>query len=235
MADSRYVYFFFRTDHVNIMEGFTTKLEVMGALRSDPNKQENVTGLMDFTIKMSEKGELKPSHIEIVDQTSTYVEVKGTGPGALPASLIAKPRKDKVEELPKMKATAKLFVDESDLLIYAPDGNVYWLKTEEWMKATKYPVTAKELEVLRPLLENEAVVANIPHTAGQAPQGRPNHAGGSSPKGEAGPPAEPVTCFLLNLNSILLSYSPHKGLAPRQQDASPFVNPPKSAPSGRKP
>ncbi|MCP3144106.1 hypothetical protein [Pyxidicoccus xibeiensis] len=221
-SDREYVYLFIQPNDVNVLEGFTTDLAVMGVPRDAPNQPENVTRYVDLKAVAEPAGEKdRRCKVKIVGRNAddTAFVVKGAKPRADPAELIATPVKD--SPLPAhLEARAKVWVDESDLLVYAPDGRIYWLHTKKWMKAKSFdPKDLKDLKKLSkavlPLLKNEAVVANIPHSA-SATEGEGT--------GEVAPAAgaEPVTCFLLNLNSILMSYSPSKTLPPGHQDASPL-------------
>jgi hypothetical protein len=226
-SEKEFVYLFIQPDETNILEGFTTELKVMGVPKNDPNHPENVTRFVDFKVNPPLTSDLvdRRAQVKIVDRTHEAVVVKATKPNAEPAELLAIPKKD--SPLARgLEARARLWVDESDLLLYAPDGRVYWLPTKMWTKARSFnPKELKDLKHLSkaiiPLLKNETVVANIPHHVGQEVEGKPNYAGGSIEK-PVGEPAEPVTCFLLNLNSILLSYTPSKNLDTQRQDASPF-------------
>jgi hypothetical protein len=226
--EKKYVYMFIQPNETNILEGFTTELTVMGVPEDDPNRPEPVTRYVDFKVNPKGPEPLTDSRsqVKIVGATKdgSAIIVKAIKPNAEPAELVATPRKG--SPLPSgLVARARLWVDESDLLLYAPDGRIYWLPTKMWMRAKSFdPKELKDLKQLSkailPLLKNETVVANIPHEAHGQPDGRSQRSDGAS----AGPtePAEPVTCFLLNLNSILLSYAPSKGLDTAQQDASPF-------------
>ncbi len=226
-SDKEYVYLFIEPSETNILEGFTTELKVMGVPKDDPNHPEPVTKYVEFKLNPKVLGGQKDarSKVKIVGTTKdgTAVLVKGVKPNAEPAELIAVPRKG--SPLPSgLEARACLWVDESDLLVYAPDGRVYWLPTKTWMRAKAFnPKELKDLKHLSkailPLLKNETVVANIPPQAHRGADGSAPPPGGTIAPGE---PAEPVTCFLLNLNSILLSYSPSKELPQETQDASPF-------------
>ncbi|MCY1020811.1 hypothetical protein [Pyxidicoccus sp. MSG2] len=223
-SPKEYVYLFFQPNEVNILEGFTTELKVMGVPKDNPNVPENVTQFVDFKVNPKKSPEEKEARaqVKVVSRTDEAVTVKGVKPSGEPADFLATPKKG--SPLPRgLEARARLWVDESDLLVYAPDGKVYWLPTEAWMKAKsfdpKHPQDMKKLaKALVPLLRNEAVVANIPHHVEHERAG----AAGDNISASAAVPAEPVTCFLLNLNSILLSYTPSKELEPKEQDASPF-------------
>ncbi|MCE9667488.1 hypothetical protein LY474_06635 [Myxococcus stipitatus] len=208
-----YSYFFIEPAQINILEGFTTQFKVQGIPLTDPGKPENVTPLLDFHV------EGEPDVIEIVKQANpSFVAVKGARPSTAPVKLVARP-KEAGGPLPAIEAKSTITVDESDILIYAPDGYVYWVKTETWMKAERFTPDSKSLnDALIPLLKNETVVANIPPNPfpdqGKASPKRPQN---SVP----GPMAEPITCFLLNLNSILFSYSPRSGLEHGHQGPTP--------------
>jgi hypothetical protein len=221
-SPTEYVYLFFQPNEVNILEGFTTELKVMGVPKDNPNVPENVTRFVDFKVNPKKSPEPEaPAVVKIVARTDEAISVKGVTPSGEPAELLATPKKGSPLP-PGLEARARLWVDESDLLLYAPDGKVYWLPTETWTKAKsfdpKHPQDMKKLaKALLPLLKNETVVANIPHHVAHE---RAGSAGANISAPSA--PAEPVTCFLLNLNSILLSYSPSKDLEAKEQDASPF-------------
>jgi hypothetical protein len=220
-----YVFLYFQPAEVDILEGFTTELRVMGVPKDHPNAPENVTDLVHLPQFAGEPQKDAPrAYVEItVDRAAKVAHVKGVKPGSQPADIVATLREGHL--IPReLRATAKACVDESDVLLYAPDGRVYWLPTEVWTKAKsfdpRHPHDMKHLaKALMPLLKNEAVVANIPHDAEQAASEAPRQALSAPSE-----PAEPVTCFLLNLNSILLSYTPSQSLAPKEQDASPFVS-----------
>lgn len=206
-----YSYFFLKPDRVNILEGFTTKLVVWGVPTKRPDQPENVTKMMKFRVDGPRDA------IKIVEQPDTsFVEVKGVQPYAEASFLVASPKRAG-PSLPRIEARAELTVNESDLLVYAPDGNVYWVKTEAWMNAPKFPIDSKSLNnALLPLLKNEAVVANIPNSNIPPAPPLPAKARGKQVESRA----EPITCFLLNLNSILLSYTPGSGLLPGEQGSS---------------
>ncbi|WP_338864283.1 hypothetical protein [Myxococcus stipitatus] len=208
----RYSYIFFKPDRVNILEGFTTNLMVMGVPERHPGEVRNVTSQVTFHVKGPEGA------IVIVKQPDTcFVEVKGVRSEPVPSVLCAT-LKSEDARWPQLEAKTTVSVDESDLLLFAPDGHVYWVTTEMWMKAEKFPINSKRLNpALHTLLRNEAVVANIPNVpypVEQAAQGR------ATPEASR---AEPITCFLLNLNSILLSYTPSTKLRPAEQDPSPPI------------
>jgi hypothetical protein len=164
-------------------------------------------------------------------QDQPRVEVKGTRPGVvrLQASLGNSPFKNTVE----------ITVDESDLLLYAPDGYVYRVPKEAWAHNTEFWAQHKELtnprhlvpgQVVRydrkhlpqdveNLLANEVMVANIPLTI------NPNTLDPNLTKSpdttspEVGFECMAIWCFLLNLNSILLSYTqPSRATQPQPAD-----------------
>ncbi|QSQ13620.1 hypothetical protein [Myxococcus landrumensis] len=208
----RYSYIFFRPERVNILEGFTTNLVVMGVPVHHPGKVENVTSLVTFHVKGPEGA------ISIVKQPDTsFVQVKGVRSEPAPSLLYAT-LKSSDANWPQLEAKAFVTVDESDLLLFAPDGHVYWVTTEMWMKAEKFPIDSKRLNpALHTLLRNETVVANIPNIP------YPDEQAAQSSTPSAAGRAEPITCFLLNLNSILLSYTPSTKLRPAEQDPSPPI------------
>ncbi|MFP2933750.1 hypothetical protein ACLESO_53175 [Pyxidicoccus sp. 3LG] len=235
-----YVYLFIQPDDINVLEDFTTELTVMGVPRDNPNEPENVTRHVELKVARVPVGASpdERARVKILrrNKGDTAFQVKGVKANSDPAVLVARPLKN--GPLPaNLVADAKVWVDESDLLVYAPDGRVYWLPTKTWRKAQSFdpshpdnhttPAIKDLSKVLLPLLKNETVVANIPHGADKP--ARPS-AGLELP----GAGAEPVTCFLLNLNSILMSYSPSKTLPPGHQDPSPNRPGAPRAPSGRK-
>ncbi|NVJ24986.1 hypothetical protein HUW62_27540 [Myxococcus sp. AM011] len=204
----KYSYFFFKPDRVTILEGFTTKLTVWGVPTDNPQTLENVTDRMAFGVESGD------GSIAIYQPDPSLVEVSGVTANTKPSFVVATPR-SKDGTFPDIKARAECTVDQADLLIYAPDGNVYWVKPEQWQNAEKIPIDSKSLSAaLKPLLDNEAVVANIPERVDSTAsrEGRVHE----SPDARA----EPITCFLLNLNSILLSYTPGAQLRPLEQDPS---------------
>lgn len=131
----------------------------------------------------------------------------------------------------------KLLVMESDLLIYAPDGLVYRVPGQVWLQGKAQSLDGKSIEEVEALkwgerlpepiwnmLDNEVTLANIPNEARNQPE-------------VGAPKAENVTCFLLNLNSIMLSYAPPKatkGAQARAQRATWQVDPPPAQPPARK-
>lgn len=114
-----------------------------------------------------------------------------------------------------LESRVEIFVDASDLMLYAPDGYVYRIPTAVWTSAKDAPpeqtpptqvvvrYDRKNLPApVKLLLDNEVTVANIPEVLADCdidPGVRSNKGPGES---------DNITCFLLNLNSILLSYSP---------------------------
>lgn len=205
----KYSYFFFRPDRVTILEGFTTKLTVWGVPTDNPKELENVTARMAFGVESGD------GSIAIYQPDPSLVEVSGVTANTKPSFVLARPRV-RDGTFPDMEARAECTVDQADLLVYAPDGNVYWVKPEMWQNAEKIPIDSKSLSsALKPLLDNEAVVANIPERVDSTTT-REVSAGSAPVDGRA----EPITCFLLNLNSILLSYSPGTQLRPLEQDPS---------------
>jgi hypothetical protein len=71
------------------------------------------------------------------------------------------------------------------------------------------------------MLENEVALANVP--------------GGATPPGPSQKniaPSDNITCFLLNLNSIMLSYSPKKPRDPGL-NTTVLVSPPEAPESGQ--
>ncbi|QSQ23955.1 hypothetical protein JY651_02935 [Pyxidicoccus parkwayensis] len=221
-----YVYLFFQTQEVNILEGFNVELRVMGVPKDPPNVPENVTDLVHLPTHAGNPVKEHPqAYVEIVvDRAAKVAHVKGIKPGAYAAEVVASLHEG-AHHPRELKAVAQAYVDESDVLLYAPDGRVYWLPTEMWTKAQsfdpKHPHDMKHLaKALLPLIKNEAVVANIPREVGFDGSEAPPRQTSLAPSA----PAEPVTCFLLNLNSILLSYTPDQKLDAKEQDASPFVS-----------
>ncbi|MCP3162686.1 hypothetical protein [Myxococcus qinghaiensis] len=203
----KYSYFFFKPDRVTILEGFTTKLTVWGVPTDNPKILENVTDRMAFVVDSGD------SSIAIYQPDPSLVEVSGVTANTKPSSVVATPR-SKDGTFPDIKACADCTVDQADLLIYAPDGNLYWVKPEQWQHAEKIPIDSPSLSCsVKPLLDNEAVVANIPEKADPSVSQE-----GRFHEGPGGARAEPITCFLLNLNSILLSYKPGALLRPMEQD-----------------
>ncbi|NTX33618.1 hypothetical protein HUA74_01240 [Myxococcus sp. CA051A] len=212
-----YSYFFFKPDSVTILEGFSTKLSVWGVPTQSPDKLENVTDQMTFRVETGD------GSIAISQPNPSVVEVTGLVSSEKHSWVIAQP-KPKDSTFPPIEARAECIVDQSDLLIYAPDGNLYWVKPEMWQSAERISLDSESLSsALKPLLENEAVVANLPEPRKPA----------TSSESPVGGRAEPITCFLLNLNSILLSYSPDMRLKAGQQD--PVSRPPTSRLSDSKP
>ncbi|MFY2564140.1 hypothetical protein ACN469_41500 [Corallococcus terminator] len=205
----KYSYFFFKPDRVTILEGFTTKLTVWGVPTDDPKNLENVTDRMAFGLDSSD------GSIAIYQPDPSILEVSGHTANTKPSDVIAWPR-SKDGTFPDIEARAKCSVDQADLLIYAPDGNLYWVKPEQWQHSEKIPIDSKSLScALKTLIDNEAVVANIPEQADSSASRE-----GRFHEGPGGARAEPITCFLLNLNSILLSYKPGAQLRPLEQDPS---------------
>jgi hypothetical protein len=100
---------------------------------------------------------------------------------------------------------------ESDMLLYAPDGFVYRIPTEVWTRASDAPPGTRDPTSvvryrpenlpghLQSMLQNEVALANVPSgvTMPTPPLARNDLT-----------PSDNITCFLLNLNSIMLSYSP---------------------------
>ncbi|WNG48204.1 hypothetical protein F0U60_31760 [Archangium minus] len=139
-----------------------------------------------------------------------------------------------------MSVTAELEILESDLLVYAPDGCVYKVPGEIWLgqkekhsKAKVERITWSEKDRKRlpeevwNMLANEAVVANVPNPVQKPFDDSLGHA-----------PADNVTCFLLNLNSVALSYSPRPSPAPKptsQSQKVPKPGRPKSATQAKTP
>ncbi|MFY1830163.1 hypothetical protein ACN47A_29885 [Myxococcus fulvus] len=199
-----YVYFYFKPERVTLLEGFSTQVTVWGVPERNPNAPENVTGRMKFHVKYDD-----PS-IGIV-KTTEFLQITGRNNNTRPAIVIAEPLKSDDPELPKTTAQIACTVEQSDLLIYAPDGNIYWLKPEQWQQAQRMsPTDSRLTKDLPVLLKNETVVANLP-----VPLDASLPVSSASERME--PAAEPITCFLLNLNSILLSYTPGANLQPGEQ------------------
>ncbi|WPB80743.1 hypothetical protein KYC5002_16605 [Archangium violaceum] len=109
----------------------------------------------------------------------------------------------------KRSLQIKIEILESDMLVYAPDGFVYQIPTEVWTgaaetnpkehhpdKVVRYHPEKLPLSV-RNMLENEVTLANVP-----------SGITGPLPAVGSTEPSDNITCFLLNLNSIALSYSP---------------------------
>jgi hypothetical protein len=114
--------------------------------------------------------------------------------------------------------TVSISIDESDLLLYAPDGYVYRIPTEAWTSApiadpnTKSPPTTvvkydpqKLPRALRVMLVNEVALANIPTVLKDIPS---TTQGTDTRELAPATGSDNITCFLLNLNSLLLSHTP---------------------------
>ncbi|MCP3058060.1 hypothetical protein LXT21_04630 [Myxococcus sp. K38C18041901] len=199
-----YVYFFFKPERVTLLEGFSTQVSVWGVPSRSPNVPENVTSKMNFRIEGND------GSIGISQPSPDVLQISGLDDNIKPVTVVAAPRNNDTE-FPRIEARVECSVDQSDLLIYAPDGNIYWLKPEEWQKAQKLSPTDKSLTGdLDTLLKNETVVANLPVPANVA---APTNTAAEN----LSDAAEPITCFLLNLNSILLSYSPSPNLKAGEQ------------------
>ncbi|HZI05389.1 MAG TPA: hypothetical protein VEZ71_15260, partial [Archangium sp.] len=117
-----------------------------------------------------------------------------------------------VAEYEGFTGVGTLTVEESDLLIYAPDGYVYrvpkdvWaLKADSWVDKNPNPTNPPQpvpgvvarynsgnLPAIQKQLAKAMEVANIPNPSGDK--------AGSGTSGN-----DNITCFLLNLNSILLN------------------------------
>ncbi|WP_147332772.1 hypothetical protein [Archangium gephyra] len=132
--------------------------------------------------------------------------LKGMGKGK---ALLKIKKKDE----PQLDAVVHIEVMQSDLLVYAPDGKVYKVPGSVWRGD---PSPAKKVEVLGwrnkelpdpiwNMLANEVTVANVPNVVRNLEPGTAHQ----PPAGQLeDPKTDNVTCFLLNLNSIALSYSP---------------------------
>ncbi|GEN06535.1 hypothetical protein SAMN05443572_102354 [Myxococcus fulvus] len=198
-----YVYFFFKPERVTLLEGFSTKVSVWGVPKNNPSVPENVTHRMYCYV---ENGD---TSIRIY-KSSNYLQVSGLHYNTSPATVTAVPLNDD-PEFPRIKTQLKCTVEQSDVLIYAPDGHIYWINQELWQQAERLSLTDPRLSKDLPvLLKNETVVANLP-----VPQDTSLPVSSASERME--PAAEPITCFLLNLNSILLSYTPGANLQPGEQ------------------
>ncbi|EPX58889.1 hypothetical protein D187_003604 [Cystobacter fuscus DSM 2262] len=126
--------------------------------------------------------------------------------------------------------TVAIEILESDMLLYAPDGFIYRVPTEVWTHARPAPphdpnptrvVRYRPEELpshIQSLLENEVALANVPGGVNLP-----------SPSQKDIAPSDNITCFLLNLNSIMLSYSPRKARAPGS-NAAVLDSPPAEAP-----
>lgn len=108
---------------------------------------------------------------------------------------------------PQGSCTVQLTVEESDLLISAPDGYVYRVPRAVWANAqsnsaggspsstaVRRYLPSELSQTVQDLLTHGVEAANIPNPAIQ------NHTSLT-----AGEPSDNITCFLLNLNSLLLN------------------------------
>ncbi|MFY0580482.1 hypothetical protein ACN28S_45155 [Cystobacter fuscus] len=130
------------------------------------------------------------------------------------------------------------------MLVYAPDGFVYRIPTEVWTHVPKkkhkhkqhdHHVTRYEPghlpDSVKNMLNNEVTLANVPnHSTAVIPPSKPGDRSAS----------DNITCFLLNLNSIMMSYSPKQPRIPlynipdlRPSPEAPEPGP--SKPAARKP
>lgn len=121
---------------------------------------------------------------------------------------------------------------ESDMLVYAPDGLVYRIPTEIWTHAKEadpndpHPIEVvwykpEDIPRVKGLLDEEVALANVP-----------NRSTGPYP-GPSAAPSDNITCFILNLNSIVMSYSPSPARQPRSITTPmvPLSGPSKSGPT----
>ena len=115
-------------------------------------------------------------------------------------------------------------VEGSTLLIYAPDGFVYQVPATIWGDPSNAIHVSDLSEPIQTLLANEVTVANIPQpplsqngtstTAGLSQNITSTTAGADTTVGNS---SDNITCFLLNLNSILLSRTPPRPTTSKPQ------------------
>jgi hypothetical protein len=199
-----------------IFKGFTTALTASivgtGGAASGENPawwSWKVTG-GSGSVTLSKSSQQQP----VITMTGQVVEVTGLTAGVvtLQASYShTDPTTKNVVVL--FTNTVELTVEETDLLIYAPDGFVYRVPHGVWANPNmqgvlppdkqQQPVQVltmdKLSESVQSLLIAQVPVANVPE-----PLPSPKPPGTT----EVGEPSENITCFLLNLNSILLMPPP---------------------------
>nr|QKW93877.1 serine/threonine-protein kinase PknK [Vitiosangium cumulatum] len=124
---------------------------------------------------------------------------------------------------------------ESDMLLYAPDGFVYRIPTEVWTRPKaidpKDPNPKKVVRYhperlpdhIQGMLRNDVTLANVPSGVTMP-----------APSQKSNDSSDNITCFLLNLNSLALSYSPQAPVPPPASSRSKPAAKAKTTPARRK-
>lgn len=209
-----------------IVNGFSQNFTAM-LVKPDTGENKNVSGQTSCIPRdiPPEQGGGGKVHV-VYEGVSNWFSVTGTVPGAVWLDFSHPPKKtnETKESNESFTTSVLVVVDNSDLLLYAPDGMIYQVPVSVWKgnAAVKAYALQNMTPPIQTMLNSNVSLANLPHLL-PPPASRTGEA-------SAAGPSENITCYLVNLNSLLLA-NPKAMLPPTPLTEGSGSTPPASPPS----
>jgi hypothetical protein len=177
-----------------LLQGFTATFTAY-AFHPESGALEVPSGV-HWEVQRDSEGEIE--FISHRDQHVVEVKATKTGVVKLQASIKNTPHKN----------TLEITVDKSDLLVYAPDGYIYRIPKDLWAHNPEFWDHAHNKDLTNP--DHHIPGKVVRYEKDKLPKGVQTLLASEVAAANLLPPVcqDNITCFLLNLNSVILSHTP---------------------------